>query len=213
MTAVESPTRASRAGARWRRELGGLLATEVATFLLTVVVLQLWRARARVPFYSCAAPVGKGGSGCDAVWFAGVTKTVLANGWYFDNSKLGFPTGSNLRDFPTLDLWHALYLNAFSLISHDWALAMNSLYVGSFLLIAAASYCALRGLHVRRAIAAGGAVITAFLPYHLVRNEAHLILADYFVIPLIVMLAVVQLSDRPWFGLRGGWQSSRWRWL
>jgi phosphoglycerol transferase len=147
------------------------------------------------------------------VWLAGVTKTVLANGWYFDNSKLGFPTGSNLRDFPNIDVWHGLYLNAFSLISHDWALAMNSLYVGSFLLIAAAAFCALRGLRVRIPIAAGGAVITAFLPYHLVRNEAHLTLADYFVVPLIVMLAVVQLSDRPWFRLRGGWQSSRARWL
>jgi phosphoglycerol transferase len=44
--------------------------------------------------------------------------------------------------------------------------------------------------------------VTAFLPYHFAHNETHLLLSDYSVVPLVVALAVAQLSDRPWFRLR-----------
>ncbi len=198
-----------RSRTRWRLELGWLVAAVVGALLAAVLVLRLWRAHAHVPFYACAKPVGHNGSGCDAVFYAGVVKTVLHRGWYFDQPHLGFPTGLNLRDFPNVDPWHIFFLDAFSLVSRDWALAMNALYVGSFALIAATAYLALRGLGVRAPVAAGGAIITAFLPYHLVRNESHLLWTDYAVAPLVVMLSVRQISNRPWFRIRGEGPSSR----
>ena len=95
-----------------------------------VAVLRLWRARWRIPFYS------DGDATLTAAWI----KTVLVRGWYFDNPKLGFPTGANARDYPTGDLWHLVLLRVFALGSHNWALAMNVTFVGTFLLITATAY-------------------------------------------------------------------------
>jgi len=177
---------------RWVHELAWLVVAEAGTVVAMILVLRLWRARWRIPFYS------DGDATLTAAWI----KTVLLRGWYFDNPKLGFPTGANARDYPTGDLWHIVLLRIFALGSHDWALAMNVGYVGSFLAITATAYVALRCLGVRPVAAGGGAIVTAFLPYHFAHNETHLLLSDYSVVPLVVALAVAQLSDRPWFRLR-----------
>jgi phosphoglycerol transferase len=160
----------------------------------TIVVLQLWRARLRVPFYDQF----------DVSLNAGQIKTALTHGWYFDNAKLGYPTGQNLRDFPLGDGWHFVFFRLFSFVSRDWAAAMNVFYLGSFVVIAAAAFAALRLLQVRPAIAAAGAIVTTLLPYHFARNEMHVFLSEYSAIPLVVALGVAQLTDQPWLRLRGG---------
>lgn len=190
-----------RERARWVRDLAWLAIAEAGTLLAATLVLQLWRARWRVPFYNSF----------DVTLNAGMFKTVLLRGWYFDNPKLGFPTGANLRDFPLGDGWHLVYLRVFSVVSRDWGLALNTMYIGGFVLIAAAAYLALRWLHVGPIVAAGGAVVTAVLPYHFARNEMHVLLSDYSAIPLVVALAVALLSDTPWLTVRG-LSVSRWRW-
>src|SRR5665213_2036358 len=197
MPEIESPTDSSRAGdlehrssgasavaqhrlrqpipPAWVNELRWVGAAEAATVFATVIVLQLWHAHPRVPFYNSS----------DVSLQAGTVKSVLMRGWYLDNAHLGFPTGSNLRDFPLGDGWHLLFLRLFSIGSRDYALAMNTIYLGSFLLVAASAYLALRCMHTRPIIAAGGAVVTALLPYHFARNEMHLFLSDYSAIPLV----------------------------
>src|ERR1700730_2834680 len=110
---------------RWRairRELGWLGLAELGTVAATIVVLQLWRAHLRVPFYDQF----------DVTLNAGQIKTALAHGWYFDNAKLGYPTGQNLRDFPLGDGWHFVFFRLFSFVSRDLAVGMNGLYLGSF---------------------------------------------------------------------------------
>ncbi len=173
----------------WRVELTWFGLAEAATALATVTVLQLWRARPNVPFYDAS----------DVPLQAATVKAVLLRGWYFGDPRLGYPRGANLRDFPLGDGWHFVFLRIFSIASHDWALAMNVMYVGTFLLVAASAYVALRCLRTRPIVAASGAIATALLPYHFARNEMHFFLSDYSAIPLVVALAVVQLSDEPWF--------------
>ncbi len=200
MPSVGTPTKIRRS---WTRELRWLGVAEVATALATIVLLQLWRARPSVPFYNSS----------DVSLQAATVKTVLQRGWYFGDPRLGFPTAANLRDFPLGDGWHFVFLRVFSLGSRDWALAMNTMYLGTFLLVAATAYVALRGLHVRPITAAGGAVVTALLPYHFARNEMHFFLSDYSAIPLVVALAVAQLSEHPWLRVRQHAPAPRVRWL
>jgi phosphoglycerol transferase len=187
----------------WVRELRWLAVAEAGTVFATVIVLQLWRAHPSVPFYSSF----------DVSLQAGTIKTVLLRGWYLDNPRLGFPTGANLRDFPLGDGWHFVFLRMFSIGSRDWALAMNTMYLGTFLLVAASAYLALRCLHTRPIVAAGGAIVTALLPYHFARNEMHLFLSDYSAVPLVVALAVAQLSDQPWLRVCGRVSAKRLRWV
>jgi hypothetical protein len=187
----------------WVRELRWLAVAEAATVFATVVVLQLWRAHPSVPFYSSF----------DVSLQGGTIKTVLERGWYLDNPRLGFPTGANLRDFPLGDGWHFVFLRLFSIGSRDWALAMNTLYLGTFLLVGASAYLALRCLHTRQIVAAGGAIVTALLPFHFARNEMHVFLSDYSAVPLVVALAVAQLSDRAWLRVCGRVSTKRLRWV
>ncbi len=187
----------------WARELCWLGVAELATALATVVLLQLWRARPSVPFYNSS----------DVSLQAATVKTVLQRGWYFRDPRLGFPTGANLRDFPLGDGWHFVFLRIFSLGSRDWALAMNTMYLGTFLLVAASAYVALRCLHSRPIVAAGGAIVAALLPYHFARNEMHFFLSDYSAIPLVIALAVAQLSDHPWLRVGRQVPARRLRWM
>src|SRR5262245_54000119 len=182
--------------ARVRVEAIWLAVTVGATTIAVTLVLQLWRASPRVPMYN-SSDVGFTGT---------LVKTVLRHGWYLDNPDLGFPDAWDMRDFPKAgDVWHFGALRLFAVGSRDWGLATNTFYLASFLAVAISAYIALRWLDVRPPFAAGGAVLTSILPYHFARNEQHLMLSNYAVVPLLVALAVAQLGDEPWFTL------SRWR--
>jgi phosphoglycerol transferase len=182
-----------------RVEATWVTVTGLATAFAATLVLQLWRMSPRVPLYD-SFDVGFSGA---------LVKTVLHHGSYLDNPDVGFPDGWNLRDFPKAgDAWHFVALRTFALGSRDWALATNVFYLASFLAVAFAAYAALRWLGVRPPFAAAGGVVTSLLPYHFARNEAHLTLSDYASVPLLVALAVNQLSDDPWFTPRQ-WRTRR----
>ena len=67
----------------------------------------------------------------------------------------------------------------------------------------------LRILGVRRLIAGAVALLFAFLPYHFARNETHLQLSMYFMVPFAVLIALMFLSDEP--PLTTTDESGRWR--
>ncbi len=184
----------------FRREVLAASVAVAGTVVAVVVVLQLWRAHPRLPLYWSS----------DATSEAALAKNTLVNGWSWNNSRLGFPTGFNVQDHYVADTWHNVFWRVFSLGSRSWPLAVNVVYLGSFVLVAITGYIALRTLAVGRPIAAGGAIVYAFLPYHFFRNEMHLELSDYSAVPLLVALAVAQCSNRPWLRLRGGTRRCWW---
>ena len=61
------------------------------------------------------------------------------------------------------------------------------------------SFLVMRDLGAARAPALVGALLFAFLPYHLLRNEAHLFLTSYYAIPLLVWLVVCVAEGRVLF--------------
>lgn len=158
-----------------------------------MLVLQLWDAHPRVPFeYS--------GTRFDATEEAVVVKTILREGGYLDNPNLGFPDGANRRDYPkAADAGYDAMYRAIGLVTDDPALVVNAAYLFGYLAVAATAYVALRVLGVGVLFAAAGSVLYSLLPYHLFRGEQHLELSNYAVVPLVVMVVVVQLGDRPWF--------------
>jgi phosphoglycerol transferase len=96
---------------------------------------------------------------------------------------------------------------------------MNFFYLASFGAVAAAAHAVLRILRVRRMLAGAVALLYAFLPYHFARNETHLQLSMYFMVPVAVLIALLLLSDDPPLTQRtesGGWHfawRSRRTWL
>ncbi len=183
----------------------GLVAIVIACVLLSV-----WNAHWHEPF----AYDG------DAMYYAMVVKTIGRYGTYLHNPHLGWPFGQNLADYPE----GADNLNWFLLAVGQWLTgsaftAMNLFYVMSFGAVAATAHAVLRVLRVRRVLAAAVALLYAFLPYHFARNETHIQLTMYFMVPVAVLIALKLLSDDPPLTQRtddGGWRfawRSRRTWL
>src|SRR3954453_4568244 len=183
----------------------GLLPIVIACLLLSV-----WNAHWSEPF----AYDG------DAMYYAVVTKAVGRYGTYLHNPHLGWPFGQNLADYPE----GANYINWFLLALGQWLsgsafAAMNLLYMVSFGAVAGAAHVVLRLLGVRRVVAGAVALLYTFLPYHFFRNETHLQLSMYFMVPFAVLIALSLLSDEPPLTRRtadGGWRfawRSRRTWL
>ena len=161
----------------------GLIAIVIASVLLSV-----WRAHWSEPF----AYDG------DAMYYAMVIKTIGRYGTYLHNPHLGWPYGQNLVDYPEGgDNLNWFVLSVGQQLTGSAFAAMNLFYVASFGAVAAAAHAVLRKLGVRRLVAGAVALLYAFLPYHFFRNETHLQLSMYFMVPFAVLIAMLLLSDEP----------------
>src|SRR5215211_2339890 len=132
------------------------------------------------------------------MYSAMVVKTIGRYGTYIHNPHLGWPFGQNLGDYPeggdNLN-WFLLAVGEL-LTGSVWA-AINLFYVASFGAVAAAAHGVLRVLGVRRALAGAIALLYTFLPYHFFRNEGHLQLSMYFMVPVAVLIALWLMSEEP----------------
>ena len=67
----------------------------------------------------------------------------------------------------------------------------------------------MRRLGVSGPVAVVASLLYAFLPYHFMRGQYHLLLAAYFAIPLVVLLMLRLCEGKPLFF---GWGSRGVRW-
>lgn len=183
----------------------GIIAIAIAGVLLAV-----WNARWHEPF----AYEG------DSIFYAMVIKTIGRYGTYLENPHLGWPFGQNLADFPEgADNLNWFLLAAGQFLTGSAFTAMNLFYLASFGAVAGMAHAVLRLLGVRMSLAAATSLLFAFLPYHFARNEVHLQLSMYFMVPVAVLIALLMLSDDPPLTQRtddGGWRfawRSRRTWL
>jgi phosphoglycerol transferase len=164
-----------------------------SALLIAGLVLQLWRAAWNVPF------LYEG----DALFHLSLVKRLIEGAWYLDNPTLGAPFGQVLHDMSLgADNAQLLALKALGLLFGDAATAVNVYYVLTFPLIAFTAVFVLRRWGFSRTSSAVAALLFAFLPYHFVRNEGHLLLSGYFSVPLGIYLAVAVLRDEPLFRAR-----------
>ncbi len=171
-----------------RTELVGLAVTLLATAVLLVPVLRLTDVDLTAPLSYVQ----------DGVSHMGIAKSVQSNAWYYENPRLSAPEGQQLYDYPQADTLHiALFKVLGPLLGGNPALIVNATYLFGFLAVAATTYLTLRQLRVRPPLAVTGALLYAFTPYHLVRSTTHLFLSGYFLLPLVLLVVVRQLGDRP----------------
>jgi phosphoglycerol transferase len=171
---------------RSTRTVAEYAAALVLCVLILVCVTKLWRADLRVPFEY----------GGDALFHGMVIKGIIDNGWYLRNNSIGMPGGSELFYFPMADNMHFLLIKFFSLFTHDYALILNLYFLLTFPLTAVSSLYVLRHFRISYLIAVWGSLLYTFLPYHLLRNEHHLVLAGYYIVPLMIMVILWIASGR-----------------
>ena len=173
----------------WLPELLWLLATALVAIAVVIVDLRLWKMDAHVPIFS---------SDGDASYYLASIKGVLEHGWFWRNPDLGAPFGQANFDFaaPFGDVMHYVIVRILGVLLGDPVVVFNAFFLLCFPLIAVTAYAVMRNLGAARAAALVAAVLFTFLPYHLLRNEAHLFLTSYYAIPLIVWLVVAVAEGR-----------------
>jgi phosphoglycerol transferase len=157
-----------------------------------VWALRLWRGDLRVPL----------SYDNDGQFYAVLVKEAI-HGWYFTNSQLGAPFGSQLFDFPQGgDQLHFLTIKAMGLFSSDWALVMNAFFLLGFPLAALSAYAVMRTLGVSRPTTTVASALFALLPYHFWHGEFHLFLSAYYAVPLGCYLVIATYRGEPLFARR-----------
>lgn len=190
-------------GKRWTRvvrEAGGLAVSFVLVMIGLFVVFDMDQVELGIP-------VSYAG---DAVLTMNAIQNIDTQGWYLETPNLGAPYGQDLHDFPAAgDFTHLLAMRGLLLFTDNPAAALNVYFFFSFFLITASAYSALRLLGASVPIAAAIGTVYAFLPGHLLRGADHLFISAYFVVPLVVLLVVRQLGDRPLLSVGRGapWRS------
>jgi phosphoglycerol transferase len=184
--AVADNLAADAAAIAWQRRSRYLsFASYVGTVALTVFVLfpalDLPHRDLRIPFEY------KGGDGLAVL--AGA-KTIIETGWYYYSPSLGAPGTGEFLDYPQSDLFHFAILKLFCLFTSSPAVAVNLFFLAGFPLAAVAAMFALRRLGVSRPLGMIGGALYALQPYHFVRGEMHLFLANYAMVPLALLVAI-----------------------
>ena len=168
------------------RTIGEYAVAVVLCLVIVTCVMKLWRANPRTPFEY----------GGDALFHGMVIKGIIDNGWYLRNNFIGMPGGAELFYFPMADNLHFLLIKLFSLFTSDYALIFNFYFLLTFPLTTISSLYVFRHFNISYLIAVLGSLLYAFLPYHFFRNQHHLVLAGYYIVPLMVMVLLWVFSGR-----------------
>lgn len=187
-TEPETDTKAPRG--RWsqlRAELVGAAISASLALAGVTAVLRLWKAHLNVPISSAG----------DVMLSLMVVKNMQVTGWYQGTPELGAPFGQDLTAYPSSvgDFWHMVTLKALSLFLSP-AATVNVFFVAGFAVIAAVAYGCLRLLSVSRPFACALGAVYAFLPFHFLRGESHLLLSTYYSLPIACVVAVWLYNGR-----------------
>src|SRR5262249_14846306 len=171
------------------RNSAGYVVAVLASVSILVWVQRLWEADLHVPFRY----VG------DAVPTQVFIKAIIEHGWYLHNDAIGVPGGADMYDYPFFDNLHYGIIKLLSVASSDQALLFNLYYILTFPLTTLSSLLVCRRFGVSYALALTGSLLYAFLPYHFWRGEIHLLLAAYWLVPLMVLLLLQVSAGEPIF--------------
>ncbi len=140
----------------------------------------------------------------DSTLFLVNIKSFFASEWrIFDtikNSALSAPIGLNMGAFPSADLNLILIvLKAFAIFKVNFITSINIYFFLTFFLTSIISLYVLKKLSVPNNIAICASVLYSFMPYHFLREVKHIVLASYFLIPLMVLALFYLWQKKPLF--------------
>jgi phosphoglycerol transferase len=206
---LTAPDKQSEPAARSHRRMRDYLlsvavyvGTSLLCLLLVCQVMKLWHADLSVPLYY----------GHDATAVLAGVKNLVENGDWNTNKFLGAPGQLETYDFPSFGFNHFLALSLLALCSSDYVLVLNLYFLLSFPLSAVTSLFVLRRFRVSYPAAILASLLFAFAPYHFLRGGYHYFLALYYLVPLVVMVALWVGRGDPLFRLKcapGQWCVSR----
>lgn len=156
--------------------LSGVLAAFVA-----MIAMKLWQTDLNHLF------IGTGG---DSVLELMGVKNMIETGTRNEAFRLGGETGQRLYDYPVSDFLNYSLMWIISLFTQNASAVMNVFYFLCFPLAAMAATWALLELEISRIVSMAIGLLYPFLPYHFLRNQNHLLLSAYYMVPLGILAAL-----------------------
>lgn len=130
------------------------------------------------------------------------SKTLMENNWVLINNNLGAPYNFSYYDFPMADNLFFAIIKILVIILKDSVLTINIYYLLTYVITAVTSVYVFRRFKIHEFFSIIGAIIYAFIPYHMLRGTAHLFLSSYFLIPLSIMVIIwIAIGDNDLFDL------------
>lgn len=177
---------------------------EVSTVAALASLLAAWFYR--VDLMSVRVPISYRG---DALVNQSAIKSIIEQGWWLTNDRLGAPFGQIHYDFPFGgENLHFLVLKVMGTFSTDSGLLINIYYLAGFPLVAAVTFLVCRHLRFSFGISAAVSILYTFLPYHFWHGQGHLTRSTYVGAPLIVLLVLWTMAGPASF--RTGGEPGRW---
>ena len=179
----------------------GSLAYSLVPYVITValsvsLLVPLWHLR----HVDITVPLEAMG---DANFSQELVTNFIRDGHYYINPLVGAPGEQELYDFPLPHWTHLIILISLKLFTRNPGLAINLFYLLGYPLVAVTSLYAFRRLGISTGLAIAGSVLYAFIPFHHMRNESHLIYSGYYIVPLMAMVAVWVSTGRDLFRFGG----------
>lgn len=165
----------------------GLVA--ILTIGALTVTYHLWGADLSLPLDSISGDVPI------AVYLA----KALGEDALLHNVRVGAPIGLDYYDFLQPDFIHQGILKIIAKSTGDAVIAINIYYLLSFVLISLAAYFVFRNYSITKPTAAVCATLYSFTPSHLMRSYYHIFLSAYYLVPLVVLLAlrIMKVDRKP----------------
>jgi hypothetical protein len=174
------------------RSIPYIIAT-VICLLILVVLYRFWRVNFTVPFNynGDSLTVGVG------------IKGIVENGWYLHNPSVGMPTGLFLNDYPNADFMYWAMIRILAVFTSNWALIFNLFILIAYPLVTLTSLYVFKHLKFSTTTAIVASLLYTYLPFHWWRATGHVFLAIYFVVPLVVLVAIwLSTGEVTFFTLR-----------
>lgn len=176
--------------------------TSLISFTALAFVMQLWKSDLSIPFYPLAG---------DTLAALSCVKFVCNSYSLTFTPYLGAPYGLPLVQFPGIQGLTNGITRFLHLFASDPLEVANLLYIGTFVLTALTALFVYRSQRISNYIAVPLSVLYSLLPYHFYRNDAHLNLSSYFLVPLVILLCIWVSRDESLinFGARIQWRAYR----
>ncbi|NQT57491.1 MAG: hypothetical protein HQ557_00770 [Bacteroidetes bacterium] len=126
----------------------------------------------------------------DMIFSAQVTKGMIENGWYLSNPSVGAPFSQEMFSYPNSDGLSFLILKFVGLLTGSWAISINMYYFLGFILTSISALYVFRKFSIKTMLAIPLSILYSYLPYHQIRGGAHIFLAFYPILPLLVLVAI-----------------------
>lgn len=157
--------------------LSGFLCSAILT-----LVMNLWKADLRYLFV--------GSTSGDAALELTAIQNMIESGTRNLTQRLGGITGQQLYDYPVSDALNYGLMRVFSLFTHNAAMISNLFFLATFPLASMSAMLALLELRISRIASLFSSLLYPFMAYHFLRNQNHLLLSAYYMVPLAILVVL-----------------------